>query len=310
MKIVYFLFVLLLVAGCSSEKVYKIGILSGLDYFYGTTEGFKEGMTDLGYVEGKNIEYEIHRTNIDENSERISVEKFVNDKVDLILSYPTEPSLVAKKYSSKTPVVFANAPLSGTLLVESIDKPGDYITGVQFAVNENAVQRLELLHDLLPGVKRIWVPYQRGYPIVPGILSEIRPVAKSLEIELIEFPADNPDELELGLINLQDIDAILMIPEPLTISPGGLAKLSQYAKNKSIPIAGTLANHDGFGSLFGFGPDAHEVGKQASVIADKILKGASPRDIPVVTANHYLIVNITMIEKMKINASVIFLARA
>src|SRR6185436_784516 len=150
--------------GADKPKVYHIGILSGLDFFATTTDGFKAEMTKLGYVEGQNIVYDIQKTNFDSSREQQILDKFVADKVDLIFVFPTEASLAAKKATQGTsiPVLFANAFIEGNDLVKSVREPGGNVTGVRFPGPDIAVKRLEILHELVPQAKRIWVPYQKG----------------------------------------------------------------------------------------------------------------------------------------------------
>src|SRR3972149_2628234 len=114
-----------------TQKVYNIGVLSGLGFLADTTDGFKVKMTELGYIEGKDIFYDIQKTEFDMTAYRSIVKKFVADKVDLIFVFPTEASQEAKSAVQGTsiPVVFANAFTEDTNLVASIREPGGNITG-------------------------------------------------------------------------------------------------------------------------------------------------------------------------------------
>ncbi len=120
---IFFVPIFLLTVGCfkKTEKKYHIGILSGIDFFSGITDGFKEKMTELGYIEGKNIIYNIYKAPAPVGNE-IAIKKFVDEKVDLILSFPTEAALEAKSVAkdSGIPIVFANVLLENTNLVKSI----------------------------------------------------------------------------------------------------------------------------------------------------------------------------------------------
>jgi putative tryptophan/tyrosine transport system substrate-binding protein len=160
---VWIIVVALLLSGCgtSTPKVYRVGILSGLDFFANTADGFKAKMTELGYVEGNNIVYDMHKTNFDPAAEEQILNKFVADKVDLIHVFPTEVSLAAKKaiQGSNIPVVFAQAFIEQGGLVNSVREPGGNITGVRFPGPDLAIKRFEILRELMPRAKRLWVPY-------------------------------------------------------------------------------------------------------------------------------------------------------
>src|SRR4030042_3121201 len=158
-----------------TEKVYHVGILSGLDYFADTTDGFRAKMTELCYIEGKNIVYDVEKTNIDITSYRNILKKFVDEKVDMIFVFPTEASLEAKAIAQGTgiPVVFANVNIEDTGLVNSVREPGGNISGVRFSGPDLALRRFEILHELVPQAKRVWIPYQRGYPIIANQLEAL-----------------------------------------------------------------------------------------------------------------------------------------
>ena len=138
--------------GCGEkkQKMYRVGILSGADPFINITDGFKAKMAELGYVEGKNISYDFQKLNVNPVGEKRAAEKFVQDKVDLIFAFPTEPALAAQAATQGTdiPVVFAMAGIEGNNLVESVSKPGGNVTGLRFPGPELTVKRLELLHEL------------------------------------------------------------------------------------------------------------------------------------------------------------------
>src|SRR4030043_38441 len=179
--------------GLQQGKVYRVGILSGLNLFASITDSFKAEMTTLGYIEGKNIVYDLQKTNFEPEKEKQILQKFVADKVDLIVGYNTEVALAAKKAVSGTtiPVVFANSFIEENNLVDNIRTPGGTITGVRYPSTDVAVKRLEILHEIVPKAKRIWLPYQKGYPALPAELKIIRPAADSLGVTLIEFPSEN-----------------------------------------------------------------------------------------------------------------------
>ncbi|HLF26626.1 MAG TPA: ABC transporter substrate-binding protein [Anaerolineae bacterium] len=293
--------VALLLSGCSNPtpKVYRVGILSGLDFFAPTADGFKAKMTELGYVEGKNIVYDIQKTNFDPTGEGQILQKFVADQVDLILVFPTEVSLAAKTATQGTniPVLFANANIEGIDLVDSVREPGGNITGVRFPGPDLAIKRFEILHELAPDATRMWIPYQRGYPNVAPQLEAVRPVAEAAGVTLVEAPADNLAELEAELQTRAQaadlgLDAILFIAEPLSVTPEVLAVTVEFATEHNLPIGGA------FGSVFGVSTDNVAVGRQAAPLADKIFKGAAAGTIPVASAENFLQINYKMAQAL------------
>jgi putative ABC transport system substrate-binding protein len=118
-----------------------VGVLSGLDAFAPAVEGFKSKMTELGYVEGKNITYDVQSTNVDIDAYKSISKKFVADKVDLIFSFPSEASMEAKAATQGTdiPVIFdlAFTDVPEVNLINRVREPGGNITGVRFQGETN-----------------------------------------------------------------------------------------------------------------------------------------------------------------------------
>ncbi|MFN2153417.1 MAG: ABC transporter substrate binding protein, partial [Anaerolineales bacterium] len=182
----------LLMSGCNSgQKVYKVGILSGLNFVADSTDGFKEGMNELGYVEGENIIYDVQTTDFDMEAYNSIAAKFVEDEVDMIFVFPTEATMVAKAATEGTdiPVVFSFALVEGMGIIDSVREPGGNITGVRYPGPDFAVRRFEVLMELVPDAKNVLMPYQRGYPIVAPQLEILRPVAEAAGVTLIDLPA-------------------------------------------------------------------------------------------------------------------------
>lgn len=309
----------LVLSGCTSKpKVYHVGILSGLDYFINTAVGFKDKMTELGYIEGKNIVYDLQKTQFNPSEEQSILKKFIADKVDLILTFPTDASLEAKVIieGTKIPLVFSNTNIEGVNLIKTIPEPGGNITGVRYPGPDLAIKRFEILHEIVPDAKRILMFYQRGYPIIPSQLEVLRPVVKSAGIILIEEPADGANEIQAILQNKIkandiNIDAILIIPEPLCLMPDAFMMIGKFAADHKIPLGGASMSAGGYESIFGVTTNSIAVGKQAAILADKIFKGTPAGKIMVVSAESYLQINYRAARKLglKINESLLSKAK-
>jgi putative ABC transport system substrate-binding protein len=290
----------LFLSACGAEKpqVYRVGILSGLNYIADITDGFQAEMAELGYVEGENIVYDVQKTDFDMAAYKRILQKFVADEVDLIFVFPTEASLEAKAATQGTdiPVLFSFALIEGVGLVESVREPGGNITGVRYPGPDIAIRRFEIMLELAPEAKRMWIPYQRGYPIVVPQLETLYPVAEAAGVTLIEAPADNAAELEAALQARAEsgdigLDAILFLAEPLAVTPDAFAVMGKFAAQHKIPIGGALMSVEGYGSIFGVNVDIVRAGQQAAPLADKIFKGIPAGKIPVVSAENYLQLN-------------------
>lgn len=278
----------------SAPKVYRVGILNGFDYVKENADGFIAGMADLGYVEGKNIIYDVHNTGVDLEAYKKVVRKFADDKVDLMYAFPTEASLEAKKITLETgiPFVFAHANFEGMDLIDSIEKPGNNLTGVRYPGPAVALKRLEVLMEIFPDIKNIAVPYSKDYPNVPPQMAILKEHAPKLGANIIEVPVTTPDELESTLNFLRGkIDAILTLAEPVSGVSVFANIYSGFAEKNNIPAGGTmLLKDDGYEYETIFGADANcfTSGEKASKMADKIFRGIDPGTIPVESAEIYL----------------------
>ncbi len=291
--IIFLMITGLLLTACGAEKpkVYRVGILSGLDFFADTIDGFKAGMTERGYIEGENIVYDIQQTDVDPAAYKRILEQFVADEVDLIFVFPTEAALEAKSVTQGTdiPVLFANAFTEGVDLVESARQPGGNITGVRYPGPDLAAKSLEILVKAAPQVKRVWVPYLQGYPSVPSQLEAMRLAAASLGVTLVEFPATGPADIKADLQTRTQsadpgLDAVLYIYEALSTWPDVNAVVAEFAAKHQMPIGNDVH--------FRLVVDNVQVGRQAARLADQILKGVKPADLPVETPEFYLTINL------------------
>jgi putative ABC transport system substrate-binding protein len=300
----------LFLSGCggvqADTKVYRVGILSGLDYFADTTDAFKAGMTELGYVEGQNIVYDVQKTNVDMAAYKNIAKKFVADKVDLIFVFPTEATGEVKAATQGTniPVVSAHIFTEGTGLVKSVREPGGNMTGVRFPVPDVVLKCFEVLHEIASQAKRMLVPYQRNSPVVPSQLEALRTAASAAGVTLVEAPADNAAELET-LLRAQaksadlGYDAILCIAEPLMTAPDSLGVVAKFSAERKLPIGGCLLMApEGYEALVTAVPDNVDVGKRAASLADKVLRGTPAGTLPVLSPEPILRINYKMAQEL------------
>jgi putative ABC transport system substrate-binding protein len=309
----------LLLSGCGAKKpqVYRIGVLSGLGYVADITDGLKAGMAELGYVEGENIIYDVQETDFDMAVYQNILQQFVADELDLIFVFPTEASLEAKAATQGTdiPVVFSFALIEGMGLVDSVREPGGNITGVRYPGPDIALKRFEIMRELAPQATRMLVPYQKGYPIVEPQLEALRPAAEAAGITLIEAPAANAAELE-AILQAQvqsdriGVDAILIVAEPLAVTPGPFAVMGKFAYEHKIPFGGALMAAEGYESVFGVNVENTACGKLAAPLVDKILKGTPAGEIPVVSAESYFEISYRAAQELGMTVPEALLAQA
>lgn len=312
------LFTVIFLSGCTTQeqKVYHVGILCEAGNMNSIADGFKAKMTELGYVEGKNIVYDFNMADFGSSEEQRILKKFTDEKVDLIVAFPTEAATAAKAYAQGTdiPVVFAQSMIEGNNLVESVRQPGGNITGVRDPGPDVTVKRLEVFHELAPQAKRVYIPYDLNFPAIPPVLEVLRPTASSLGIKLVELNAKDITDIQADLQarnSSADIgmDAIMTLGQPLTSMPDTFAVLSGFAAEHNIPIGGIIQN-DNEKNVFIYESKFYEIGSLVAPLADKIFKGTPAGTIPVVTPEAYLMINYRVAQQLGLNVSEGLLARA
>jgi putative ABC transport system substrate-binding protein len=302
--------------GKKTQKVYRVGILTSFAPMLTIAEGFKAGMTELGYVEGKNIIYDLQVKDADPEGEEQTVKKFIDDKVDLIFTFPTGASVTAYRIAQGTgiPVVFAMCGVEGNIQVESVHHPGGNITGVRFPGPDNVVKHLELMIELKPQTKRVWVTYDPCYPNTPIMLDALRLAASSKGITIVEASHTNAEEVQADLQAVAASgnipDAILLLPEALSQSPSGSEVMIKFANKYHIPVGGGVPYTLNLGAVFSFLPDEFEMGKMAAPSADKIFKGIPAGTIPLVTPENHLWLNYKVAQELGLTVPEGLLSRA
>ena len=285
-------------------KVYKVGILDGLQtYFGGSVTGFEQGMTSLGYIQGKNITYIVKNEGLTGN--QAIFKQFIRDKVNLVVTLPTEPTEEGEAVlkGSDVPLLSMDASLEGTNIINSIQKPGHNITGVRYPGPEDSVERLVILHQLAPNDTHILVPYLADYPNVPGQLAALRTEAQTLGLTLIAEPisATETSSYVSGLsASNPGFDAITTMAEPFSVTPAMNEPLYNFANLHSIPISGSSLNNNDTGPIAYVAPNSITVGQLAAPLAVKIFNGSAAGTLPILTPTSDIGINLLVAQPLGI----------
>lgn len=309
----------LVVISCGAEetKTYRVGVIAGISFLADIEAGFKDGMAELGYVEGENIVYDVQITEFDIPTYQSILQKFVDDDVDVILSFPTEATIEAKTITEGTdiPVVFTFAFIEGMQIVDTIQAPGGNITGVRYPGVDIALLRYEMLREVMPEATRIMVPYQAGYPIVPPQLEAIRSAAEADGVTLLEVPANSAAEVSAFMQDSvvsgeADFDAVLLLVEPLATVPEVFAAIADFGKAYQVPTMGIYSSTDGYASVFGVNVNIFDAGQLAAPLVDKVLRGADPGEMPVVSLEPFIEIDYNAAQGMGLTIPETLLAKA
>jgi len=274
--------------GTTPPKTSTIGVVNYYAALEPVLAGFKDQMAALGYVEGNNVTYIYH--GLLENDPEVlggEVKRLLDQKVDLLLTMGTPPTLAAKRAGTHIPMVFASVmnPVKEGI-AESVSHPGGNMTGVQ--VINGAPKAMEWLLTLVPGTQTVYVPYHPDDRVATAIVKSLPDAAARLGVALV---LDKVYTLEAGvaaIAALPKATAILLIPTPRLASR--MSVMRKLAVERGIPIgAYSFPVED---VLFTYGTNQADQGKQAARLAEQVLKGKKPGDLLVETAEYFLRINL------------------
>ena len=282
--------------GTEDTRQFTIGLVTNNPNGLRNVQGFRDEMAELGYIEGENVTFMFagHPTKGDELD--TVLESMVEAEADLIFTAGTPTGVAAHRITEGTniPVVFGVIadPIAAGVM-EDLTRPGGNMTGVK--ISQNQARRLELLLEIAPGIQRVLVPYNPEDAAPTSAAAQVNEIAPDLGIEIVESHARNDDEVTELLNNIpEDVDAIFMLPDS-TVN-ARLADLVAIALDRKLPVSGpSMAQVEG-GALTAYGIVHHKAGAQAAHIADQVLRGADPGELPVETAEFYLGINLQTAE--------------
>jgi putative tryptophan/tyrosine transport system substrate-binding protein len=242
----------------------------------------RQGLRDLGHIEGKNILFEYRSA--EGESDRIPgfVAELVRLKVD-VLFCPNLPAIDAAKQETKTiPIVIvSNVDPVELGIVESFARPGGNITGLTLQSLELSGKRLELLKEIFPKLKRVALVWNLGDQSMNLITKQIQAAAPPLGVTLQPFGVRDPDDFGgiFAKISQNPPDALFSIADRLITSQR--KEILEFGVKSKIPTMFDSALAVEAGALMSYGPDRAEVSRRAAIYVDKILKGTKPADLPV-----------------------------
>ena len=287
----------LLLAPCSvvdaqqPGKVFRIGFLDSSTASGSAVlvEAFRQELSKLGWIEGKNIAIEYRFAEGQPKRQPELAADLVRLKVDLIVVAGTPSALAAKKATTTIPIVIASGgdPV-GAGLIASLARPGGNVTGLS-SLGELNTKRLEILKDAVPKLGRVGLLRLSGGGIADELqLKDLRPAALALKLKLEEIETQ-PDakglESAFQTGKQKQVGAIMMIPtSPFFAERKRIVELA--GKNR-LPAIYPQKEYVDEGGLMSYGPDFAELYRRAAVYVDKILKGAKPGDLPVQQATKF-----------------------
>jgi putative ABC transport system substrate-binding protein len=267
-----------------AQKVPRIGLLFPGSLSYGTPniEAFRQGLRELGYVEGKNImvEYRVAAGKLDRYSQLAA--ELVNLKLDVIVTASTPAIKALQNATSTIPIVMAAAadPVR-TGLIASLANPGRNITGLSMRSPEISGKRLELIKEIAPKTQRVGILLTADNAASETSLDDSQVAAQAIGLQIQSFKIRGPGEIDTGLHQLlrSRIDAFTVFRESLLLVHAN--RILGFAEENRLPAVYDGREFALAGGLMSYTPNHLDLYKRAATYVDRILKGSKPADLPV-----------------------------
>lgn len=301
------------VAAQQTGKVSRIGFLWDTPAVWPhALEAFRQGLRDLGWVEGQNIVVEYRWTEGRFDRLPSLVEELVRLKVDLLVAPTSIYTGAAKRTTSTIPIVFAShADPIGSGHVASLARPGTNATGLTVVMSETMAKSLELLKGAVPGLRRVAIIWDPATPSHAPGLKAVEATGRALGLRLQPVAVRSVTEFDsaFSAIIQERAGAVLVLSTPLFM--GGARRLAELALTHQLPAMFGPREHVDAGGLMSYSPDRADLYRRAASYVDKILKGANPAELPVQQATKFeLVINLKTAKALGLTIPRSLLARA
>jgi ABC-type uncharacterized transport system substrate-binding protein len=272
---------------------------------------FVQRLRELGWVEGRNvaIEYRWAETRFERSPEIIA--EFVRLKVDVIVTHATANILAAKQGTSVIPIVFAAVgdPV-GIGVVDSLARPGGNITGLSNQFTDAAGKRVELLREVVPGLRRLAVLANVGIANAALEIGEVEAAARTIGLEVATSEIRRAEDIAPAFVALKGrAEALYVFGEPLANT--NRARISALALDARLPTMAGFREIVDAGGLISYGANLADQFRRAADFVDRILRGTKPGDMPVVQPTKFeLVINLKTAKALGLDIPPTLLARA
>jgi len=296
-----------------AKKIPRVGFLwDSPAVFPDAIEAFRQGLRDLGYVEGRTIAIEYRWAEGKPERMRELAEELVRLKVDVIMAPSSIYTGAAKRATSTIPIIFmSHADPIGSGHVASLARPGGNITGLSIMMTETNAKSLELLKEAIPGLSRVGVIFDPATPSHRPGLKAIEVVGPSLALRVQTVAVRSETEYDGAFlaISRERAGAVLVLSTPLFIA--GARPLAELALKHKLPSMFGPRHHVEAGGLMSYSPDRADLYRRGAIYVDKILKGTKPADLPVQQPTKFeFVINLKTAKQIGLTIPPNLLARA
>ncbi len=273
-------------------------------------DGFREGMREHGFVEGRNLAFVLRYAPGDPARLRAMLPELVSVPADLIVS--SGPAILAMRAATGRPVLFA---ISGDPvelgIADSLARPGKNFTGTTFMSLDVAQKRVQLLKELLPGMSTLAILSQKNHPGEQSEHEATRAAALALSLRLAYVPFAAGPELDGALQRVADAraDAMLVFPDGVTMVHR--AKIADFALSHRLPSMFGWREHCDAGGFASYGGNQRATYRRLAAYADRLLRGEKPQDLPIERVTRFeFVLNLKTAKALGLDLPASVLARA
>jgi putative ABC transport system substrate-binding protein len=272
---------------------------------------FTQRVRELGWIDGRTVALEYRWAEGRTARYAEIAAEFVRLKVDVIVTQATPAVLAAKQATSVIPIVFAAvADPVGSGLVASLARPGGNITGVSIQATDLAGKRLELLREVVPGLRRLAIMVNVGAHGAVLETGEAQAAARTIGVEVATFEIRRADDIAPAFEAFKGrTEALYIASDPLVLT--NRVRINTLALGARLPTIYSFREYVEAGGLISYGPNLPDLFRRAADFVDKILRGAKPGDIPVEQPTKFdLVINLTTAKALGISIPPTLLTRA
>jgi putative ABC transport system substrate-binding protein len=291
-------------------RVWRIGFLGQQPPTPAMVSALRTGLLDRGYREGQNLSIDV-RWLIDYDPQVAS--ERVRSGVDLIVAWGTPAVLAARRATAIIPIVMVSiADPVGSGLVTELARPGGNITGLSQMGTDISGKHVQLLMEIVPGVKRIGVVRNPNNPgASTPILQETEAAVRALGLQIEIVDAGSAEELENAFARLsaQGVGGVILLSDGALIRHR--ARIAELALKARLPTVFQRRENAEAGGLLSYGSDLNDQMRQAALFVDRILKGARPAELPVEQPTKFVLaINLKTAKTLGVDIPATLLARA
>jgi putative ABC transport system substrate-binding protein len=271
---------------------------------------FVQRLRELGWIEGSNIAIERRWVEgYDERAAEVAAE-FVRLKVEVIVAGGTSNAVAAKQATSLIPIVFVAGDPVGTGLVASLARPGSNLTGVSTQSSDIAAKRLELMREVVPGLRRLAIMANSASLAAMLELREAGEAAGALALEVASLEVRRAEDISRAIKSIKgSADALLVAADPLLNA--NRMRINTLAIGARLPTIYNFRDSVETAGLMSYGPNLADLYRRVGDHVDKILRGAKPADIPVEQPTRFdLVINLITAQALSLDVPASVLARA